>query len=89
MALRPGNTLEEWEIAIVKAMLAKKYVPQDIQAYFSRPMRSINHAHIPRYATRSNTRMSMPQLKSNLITSWRRGPMSIPRLVCIIRVMNC
>lgn len=27
-------------------MLAKKYVPQDIQAYFSRPTRSINHARI-------------------------------------------
>jgi hypothetical protein len=38
--------LEKWEVAIVKAMLAKKYVPQDIQAYFSRPTRSINHARI-------------------------------------------
>ncbi|WP_096702507.1 DUF3644 domain-containing protein [Magnetospirillum sp. 15-1] len=46
MARRPGNTLEKWEVAIVKAMLAKKYVPQDIQAYFSRPTRSINHARI-------------------------------------------
>lgn len=27
-------------------MLAQKYVPQDIQAYFSRPTRSINHARI-------------------------------------------
>lgn len=31
---------------MVKAMLSKKYVPQDIQAYFSRPTRSINHARI-------------------------------------------
>lgn len=46
MARRAGNTLEKWEVAIVKAMLAKKYVPQDIQAYFSRPTRSINHARI-------------------------------------------
>src|SRR3954452_17336923 len=46
VARRPGNTLEKWEVAIVKAMLAKKYVPQDIQAYFSRPTRSINHARI-------------------------------------------
>lgn len=46
MARRLGNTLEKWEVAIVKAMLAKKYVPQDIQAYFSRPTRSINHARI-------------------------------------------
>jgi hypothetical protein len=28
MGRRPGNTLEKWEIAIVKAMLARKYVPQ-------------------------------------------------------------
>jgi hypothetical protein len=27
-------------------MLARKFVPQDIQAYFSRPTRSINHARI-------------------------------------------
>lgn len=43
---RPGNTLTKWEVALVKAMLARKYVPQDIQAYFSRPTRSINHARI-------------------------------------------
>jgi hypothetical protein len=46
LARRPGNTLEKWEVALAKAMLAKKYVPQDIQAYFSRPTRSINHARI-------------------------------------------
>lgn len=46
MARRPGNTLEKWEVALVKSMLAKDYVPQDIQAYFSRPTRSINHARI-------------------------------------------
>jgi hypothetical protein len=38
MGRRPGNTLEKWEVASVKAMLARKYVPQDIQAYFSRPL---------------------------------------------------
>jgi hypothetical protein len=43
---RSVNKLEKWEIAIVKAMLAENYVPQDIQAYFSRPTRSINHARI-------------------------------------------
>lgn len=46
VARRPGNTLTKWEISIVKVMLAKRYVPQDIQAYFSRPTRSINHARI-------------------------------------------
>lgn len=46
MARRSGNKLEKWEVSLVKTMLAKKYVPQDIQAYFSRPIRSINHARI-------------------------------------------
>jgi hypothetical protein len=46
MSRRPGNTLEKWEVASVKAMLTQKYVPQDIQAYFSRPTCSINHARI-------------------------------------------
>jgi len=46
MARRPGNALDRWEVAIVKAMLARNSVPQDIQAYFSRPTRSINHARI-------------------------------------------
>lgn len=46
MARRPGKKLEKWEVAIVKAMLLKKYVAQDIHAYFSRPTRSINQARI-------------------------------------------
>lgn len=46
MARRPGNTLDRWEVTMVKAMLARNFVPQDIQAYFSRPTRSINHARI-------------------------------------------
>ena len=46
MPRRAGNKLEKWEISIVKAMLEKGYIAQDIQAYFSRPTRSINHARI-------------------------------------------
>lgn len=46
MRRRARNKLEKWEVGIVKAMLEKDYVPQDIQAYFSRPTRSINHARI-------------------------------------------
>lgn len=39
-----GNTLERWEVSIVKAMLAKHdRTDQDILAYFTRPTRSINH----------------------------------------------
>lgn len=46
LARRPGKKLEKWEVAVVKAMLQKKYVSQDIHAYFSRPTRSINQARI-------------------------------------------
>lgn len=39
-----GNNLEKWEVALVKAMLARGgYNDQDILAYFTRPARSINH----------------------------------------------
>ena len=42
---RPGNKLERWEIAFVKAMIADGRWPtdQDILAYFTRPTRSVNH----------------------------------------------
>ena len=37
-----GNTLERWEVALVKAMLSRGgYNDQDILAYFTRPTRSI------------------------------------------------
>lgn len=39
-----GNTLERWEVALIKAMLARGgYADQDIQAYFTRPTRTVNH----------------------------------------------
>lgn len=43
---RRGNTLEKWEVAIVKAMFQRGSLftnDQDILAYFTRPTRSINH----------------------------------------------
>lgn len=43
---RRGNTLARWEVAIVKAMLARKSEfgnEQDILAWFTRPSRSVNH----------------------------------------------
>jgi len=48
MARRPrANRLERWEIALVKAMLARGgYNDQEILAYFTRPRRTINHARI-------------------------------------------
>ena len=48
MARRPrSNRLERSEIALIKAMIARgRYQDQDIQAYFTRPTRTINHARI-------------------------------------------
>jgi hypothetical protein len=41
---RRGNTLERWEVALVKAMLERGgYNDQGILAYFTRPTRSVNH----------------------------------------------
>lgn len=43
---RRGNTLERWEVSIVKAMIDRGdhfQNDQDILAYFTRPTRSINH----------------------------------------------
>ncbi len=43
---RRGNTLEKWEVAIVKAMINRGEDftnDQDILAYFTRPTRSVNH----------------------------------------------
>jgi hypothetical protein len=41
---RRGNTLDKWEVPLVKAMLDKKeYNDQDILAYFTRPTRTVNH----------------------------------------------
>lgn len=47
-----GNRLEKWEIALIKAMLAKAGSnDQDILAYFTRPTRSINHRAIAEIRT--------------------------------------
>ncbi|MBX5157691.1 DUF3644 domain-containing protein [Rhizobium sp. NZLR8] len=41
---RGGNTLDRWEVPLVKAMLLRKeYNDQDILAYFTRPTRTVNH----------------------------------------------
>lgn len=43
---RKGRGLDDWEVALVKAMLLRGgelSVDQDVLAYFSRPTRSINH----------------------------------------------
>lgn len=41
---KPGNTLERWEVAIVKAMQARGgWNDQEVLAYFTRPLRTVNH----------------------------------------------
>jgi hypothetical protein len=43
----PANRLDRWEISLIKAMTADgRYADQEIQAYFTRPTRTINHARI-------------------------------------------
>jgi hypothetical protein len=43
----PANRLERWEISLIRAMTADgKYADQEIQAYFTRLTRTINHARI-------------------------------------------
>jgi Protein of unknown function (DUF3644) len=47
VAAKARKALENWEIALIKAMIvAKRWNDQDILAYFTRPTRSINHARI-------------------------------------------
>ncbi|WP_299410362.1 DUF3644 domain-containing protein [uncultured Roseobacter sp.] len=53
-------------MAIVKAMLVRKYVPQDIQAYFSRPTRSINHARISEIRDEAKHRAIKPATDDEL-----------------------
>lgn len=43
---RAGNTLDKWEVGVVKAMIARGGSftnDQDILAYFTRPSRTVNH----------------------------------------------
>ncbi len=51
---RRGNTLERWEIALIKAMFADGRWPndQDILAHFTRPTRSVNHRAIAEIRTK-------------------------------------
>lgn len=71
---RRGNKLERWEISIVKAMIATgDYNDQDIQSYFTRPMRTINHARIAdiREERRHlNVHAASSNDLSHFLTSW-------------------
>ena len=75
MARRPRrNKLERWEIAIVKAMLARGgYNDQDVLAYFTRPTRSVNHGRILEIRTEQKHR-AVPAASSDdlddFLASW-------------------
>lgn len=64
---RRGNTLERWEIALVKAMLARGgYNDQDILAYFTRPTRSVNHRVISEIRNKTKHRTLKPASEDQL-----------------------
>lgn len=64
---RRGNTLERWEIALVKAMLGRGgYNDQDILAYFTRPTRSVNHRVISEIRNDAKHRASKPASQEEL-----------------------
>jgi hypothetical protein len=69
-----GNILEQKEIALIKAMLARGgYNDQDILAYFTRPTRSVNHRTIAEIRTETKHKAvkaaTSEQLKT-FLTTW-------------------
>lgn len=64
----PKNRLERWEVALIKAMLAKGTFgnDQDILAYFTRPTRSINHARILEIRTEAKHTKAKPATDEEL-----------------------
>lgn len=73
MARKSNRPLEGWEVALIKAMIKEKYAQQEIQAYFSRPGRSINLGRIHEIRTgKTHTRIkpaSDAELK-NFLAAW-------------------
>ncbi len=66
---RRGNTLENWEIAIAKAMIARKGPftnDQDILAYFTRPTRSVNHRIIAEIRSEAKHKSIKPAIDEDL-----------------------
>jgi hypothetical protein len=74
VASKPRKSLENWEIALIKAMITeKKWNDQDILAYFTRPTRSINHARIS--AIRNGTKhaaikAASSEERANFLATW-------------------
>ena len=72
---RRGNKLERWEIALIKAMVEDGRWPndQDILAYFTRPIRSINHRAISEIRTKAKhaaVKAASPDELDAFIASW-------------------
>ena len=72
---RRGNTLERWEIALIKAMIADGRWPndQDILAHFTRPTRSVNHRAIAEIRTKKKHTAVKPAAAEDLdafLASW-------------------
>jgi Protein of unknown function (DUF3644) len=64
---KKGNKLEKWEIALIKAMLAKAGSnDQDILAYFTRPTRSVNHRVIGEIRTEKKNKTVKPASEDEL-----------------------
>ena len=76
MAIRKrGNALEKWEIALIKAMIAKGDWPndQDILAYFTRPTRSVNHraiAEIRKVEKHAGVKPATTEALGEFLTTW-------------------
>jgi hypothetical protein len=71
---RRGNALEQWEVSLVKAMLANQdRTDQDILAYFTRPTRSVNHrliGQIRKGAVHAKTPVATDQDLASFLATW-------------------
>ena len=69
-----GNALEKWEIALVKAMLARgSYNDQDILSHFTRPTRSVNHRVISEIRNETKHKSLRPASEDQLdefLSAW-------------------
>ncbi|WP_112309340.1 DUF3644 domain-containing protein [Pseudogemmobacter bohemicus] len=73
---RRGNTLEHWEVALIKAMIARGGAftnDQDILAYFTRPTRTVNHRLIGEIRTEAKHKATKPATDDDLdafLSTW-------------------
>ena len=71
---RRGNTLERWEISVIKAMIETgEYNDQDIQSYFTRPTRTINHARVKEIRDGSRHRavpIASDEILAQFLSTW-------------------